>query len=135
MFGVEQQRLLHLEGRWLPSVKKRTKKLLQCQGPWRGIQDEIAGDVRKASVFLKRALLPFYRKGKWSVREGLFLHTWVPRARSREVRLRRPLMALSTCSCRVSGGWEELANRAWPRRMASESRARPCQTSKACCST
>lgn len=69
------------------------------------------------------------------MRESLFLRTWLPSARSREVRLRRPLMALSTCSCRVSEVWEELASKAWPRRMASESRARPCQTSRACCST
>jgi hypothetical protein len=63
------------------------------------------------------------------------LLTWAPSTRSREVRLRRPLTALSTCSCRVPDGWEELVNRAWLRRMASESRARPCQTSKACCPT
>lgn len=99
-----------------------------------GVQDRIGGGMRKASVFLSRAPVSFYRKGKQSVGEGLFLHTWAPSARSREVRLRRLLMALSTCSCRVSDGWEELANRACPRRMASESRARPCQTSMACCS-
>ena len=77
-----------------------------------GIQDRISGAVRKVRVFPGRARLPFYRKSKRSVREDLFLLTWAPSARSREVRLRRLLTALSTCSCRVSDGWEELANRA-----------------------
>lgn len=81
---------------------------------------------------LARPFSPSYRKGK---QKCPLLLTWAPSARSRVVMLRRPLMALSMCSCRGSKGWEELANTAWPRRTASESRARPCQTSTACCPT
>lgn len=77
-----------------------------------GIQNRIRGVVRKVRVLLGGAHLPFHRKNKQNVREDPFLLTWASSARNREVRLRRLLMALSTCSCRVSGGWEELANRA-----------------------
>lgn len=120
-------------GREMASFCQRNEKItavpVTLEGD--GIQDRIGGCPLPGSFayFTERA------NREQSVKEGLFLHTCVPSARSKEVRLRRPLIALSTCSCRVSDGWEELANRAWPRRMASESRARPCQTSKACCST
>lgn len=53
---------------------------------------------------LARPFSPSYRKGK---QKCLLLLTWAPSARSRVVMLRRPLMALSTCSCRGSKGWEE----------------------------
>lgn len=129
MFGVEQQRLC-LEGRWLPSAKKRTKSY--CMGvPERdGTWDRTEEEMREPQGSLAGPFCCFTERAKSSV-----LHTWAPSARSRDVRLRKPLMALSTCRCRVSTGWEELASRAWPRSMASESRARPCHTSVACCPT
>lgn len=72
-----------------------------------GMEDRIGGGMRRSSgvsVFLGRAL--------GAEVQGRLLPTWAPSARSREVRLRRLLTALSTCSCGVSDGWEALANRA-----------------------
>ena len=103
---------------------------MQCQG----LRQEMGFGVEWLGGFLGRALLSLYRNSNPRGKEGA-RHTWAPSARSREVRLRRPLTALSTCSRRAPHGWDALVNRAWPCRIDSESRARPCQTSRACCWT